>query len=121
MRFDRAACPLLVALSLAPHLPAGPDASADEKLLRAARLGTDGPALLDFLNRRASAGRDRERIVRLVRQLAGAKGDQADRAFGELVAFGPPALAPLKEELKKTGPGKAALLRECLEWIEGPR
>src|SRR5207248_2285697 len=121
MRFPLA-CSLFAALVLTlPRVSAVPDTSADERLLRAARLGSDGPALLDFLNKRVSAGRDRERIVRLARQLVEARGDQADRVFGELVAFGPAALTPLKEELKNVGAGKSrSLLKECVQWIEGP-
>jgi HEAT repeat protein len=121
MRFRLAACSLFACLALvSTGLPAAPDTSADERLLRSARLGTDGPALLDFLKKRVSAGRERDRIVRLVRQLAEAKGDQADRAFGELVAFGSTALAPLKEELKNVRPGNARpLLEECIKLLEG--
>src|SRR5262249_40905383 len=67
------------------------------------------------------AGRERDRIVRLTRQLVEAKGEQADRAFGELVAFGSAALAPLKEELKNVRPGNAPpLLEECIKLLEGP-
>src|SRR5262245_38951339 len=73
--------------------------SADERLLRAAHLGTDGPALLDFLKKRAADPIKREGVVELVRQVAEGTA-QADRAFGELVARGPAALVSLKEELK---------------------
>src|SRR5262249_45955964 len=49
------------------------------------------------------------------------RGEERDLIFRELVAFGPVALVSLREELKHVGAGKAAtLLKECLQWIEGP-
>src|SRR5262245_13415964 len=113
---------LFVSLALVlPGVAATPAVSTDERLLRSARLGVDGPALLDFLNKRVAADGQRERIVRLARQLGEASGEQADRIFGELVPFGPAALSPLKEELNRVGTGKAGpLLKECIQWIEGP-
>jgi HEAT repeat protein len=121
MRFPLAYTMIAWLVLVLPRMSAAPEVSTEERLLRAARLGVDGPALLDFLKKRTSPARDREHLVRLVRQLVEARGEKGDRIFGELVAFGPAALSPLKEELKNIGAGRAGpLLKECLQWIEGP-
>lgn len=92
---------------------------SEEQTLRAAGLTTDGPALLDFFRKRAAVTVEQEKLRALVRQLGDASPAVADRAAGELVAFGPPAVPWLRQALREADDTqRAARARRCLGFLE---
>lgn len=92
----------------------------EDRALTAARIGSDAPALLDFLRKRTVAKVERTELLRLVRQLGEGEAD-ATRAQGTLIAYGYAAVPILREIHKETALVKARpRIEECLKWIEGP-
>ncbi len=81
---------------------AGADSAADEELLRAANIPTDGPGLLDFFRKRTPDAPTRSRIQTLIRQLGSSVFAQRERAGRELVSFGPQATALLRKAMNHT-------------------
>ena len=73
-----------------------PGALGDEEALKAANIGTTGPALLDFFRKRMAPAPDRERLAELTRQLGDKDAAARDRAAGELVALGEKAVHALR-------------------------
>src|SRR5260370_17289798 len=67
----------------------------DEQTLRAASLGTDGPALLEFFRKRANADASPEHIEVLVKQLGAPSPEARDKAVAELICIGSPTVLPL--------------------------
>src|SRR5689334_21135774 len=63
---------LLLALPLPgrAHPAAAADTAEDEQLLKDARVGTDGPGLLECFRKRTPTDRDRERAAALIRRLS---------------------------------------------------
>ncbi len=105
----------------------GPASAADtdpvhneEQALRAAGLGTDGAALLDFFKKRTSAEASRDKLSTLVRQLGDKTPAVRDKAAGELVALGLIAIPVLRQASKDPDDLETAnRARRCLESIEG--
>jgi hypothetical protein len=92
--------------------------SAEERLLRAARVRTDGRALLDYLRRCVDP--DRVKKVRvLVRRLADDSFAVRERAEADLKALGKVALPALREAASDDDPEVARRARRCLAAI-GP-
>jgi HEAT repeat protein len=93
---------------------------ADEALLKAAHLGNDGPALVEFFKKRVPPT-DAEKLVNdLIKQLGDKEDAVQQKAHGELVALGPAAVAGLRQAANgvedKAVAGRA---RQCLQQIEG--
>jgi hypothetical protein len=93
-----------ILLCLAPALAAvqtkeGPvdESAADEKLLRDAKLATDGPALLRYFRDRTHKEADPKRLALLVEQLGDLKFSVREQAYAELLSLGVTSLAVLKE------------------------
>ena len=107
--------------AFAGRAAAGPEeAAADERLVRAAKVGVEGPALLDFLRRRSTPPA-RKQVRRLLRQLADSAQGKADRAAGELVSLGTAVLPYLKEALADPAFAETKpRIENCLKWLEGP-
>jgi HEAT repeat protein len=98
-----------------------PVASGDEQTLKAAGLKADGPALLDFFRKRAAGKADKEQIATLVKALAEKDATLRDKATGELVCIGEPAIPALRQAANELDNAEAAALaRKCLRNIEGP-
>ncbi|HEV3237187.1 MAG TPA: HEAT repeat domain-containing protein [Gemmataceae bacterium] len=92
----------------------------DEQTLRAAGLGTDGPALLEFFRKRANADSSPERISALVKELGNLSPEARDKAVAELVCIGTPAVLQLRQALRDPDDRVvAAQARRCLEFLEG--
>ena len=118
MRPLRAAWLLTACIVCAGISPVRADTAADERLVRSAKVGVDGPALLAFLRRRSSPP-DPAQVSRLLRQFL---EPQADKAVSELVSLGPAVLPQLKEALKDPGFEKAKpRIESCLRWLEGSK
>src|SRR5262245_43249129 len=69
--------------------------AADEKVLKQAEVGTDGPALLEFFRKRTVTEADRSRIESLVKQLGDADFEARQKASAALVEMGPIVMKPL--------------------------
>jgi hypothetical protein len=123
MRVD--ASPLLVLT--AALLAWGPAAAQpgrdglDEQLLARAGVGTDGPALLAFLQKHTHPAVDADRIRTLVRDLGAAEFATRERSSAELAKAGRLAAAPLRQALKSPDREIALRAAKCLQGIEaGP-
>jgi hypothetical protein len=103
------------ASAAAPVPAVNPD---DEKLLRAARAGTDGPALLDYFRRRTLTPAQRARIRVLIPQLGDDSFRRRQQASLELMTFGPAALAHLRAALDDPDEEIKERLRACIGGLE---
>jgi hypothetical protein len=91
--------------------------AADEKALREAKVGTDGPTLLEYLRNRAPDPARLAKVKALVRQLGDdvfAKREEASKA---LVAAGVIALPYLREAARSEDREVARRARDCLKQI----
>jgi hypothetical protein len=106
-------------LLLAGALPAAePDQVArDEQTLREAKVGTDGPALLEFFRKRTAKDVDPTKIKALVRQLGDDSFEKREQASAQLIAVGASAVPHLKEALKDPDIEIVRRAEECLRRI----
>jgi hypothetical protein len=116
---------VVAALLVAGLLPAAGRAAPetdpikeDEKVVRAANLGTDGPALLEFFRRRTLADADRKRIEALVMQLGDDSYEVREKASADLAALGSPATPLLHRATKSSDIEVARRAEKCLKQIE---
>src|SRR4051794_997196 len=90
----------LLTLVLVPPASAAPTEGdpvlADEAVLKSVGLPADGMGLVEFFRLRAGADVAPERIAALVQQLDAAGAADREKACGELIAIGPPALPHLR-------------------------
>jgi HEAT repeat protein len=94
--------------------------AADETMLKAASLPTDGAGLLEFFRQRTRGEAQPERLAELIKGLSAAKPTDREKAAGELVAAGPIAIPLLRQVVKDPDAAEtAALARRCLESLEG--
>src|SRR5262249_37906050 len=94
---------------------------ADERYLRQAKGGTDGPALLAFLRSRPLTDESRKPLDGLIQQLGSESFPTREQATLRLVAYGLPARPYLHRAIQNGDPeiSRRALL--CLEEIDrGP-
>jgi len=92
----------------------------DEQTLRAASLGTDGPALLEFFRKRANADASPDHIEVLVKQLGAPSPEARDKAVAELICIGTPAVLPLRQAVRDPDDRVVATqAQRCLEFLEG--
>jgi hypothetical protein len=93
--------------------------SADEQMVRAAKLGTDGPALLAFLRKRIPAEDDQVKIKDLVIKLGHRSFSVRQKATAELKQLGLKA-APLLRQAARDGDGEVKRRAEqCLQELVG--
>src|SRR5262249_44687345 len=90
-------------------------AVADEGTLKAAKLPSDGPALLDFLRSQVLTDADRKKIEQLVRQLGDDAFQMREKASAALVGRGAAAIPFLRPAVNSSGLEVARRARECLE------
>jgi hypothetical protein len=92
-------------------------AAADEQTLRAAKLSTEAPALLEFLRKRVPSEEEqltiRDRIVKLGHRSFGVR----QRATAELKQMGLRAAAPLRQAARDKDAEVARRARQCLEQL----
>jgi HEAT repeat protein len=100
---------------------AGADAesAADEELLRAAHIPTDGPGLLEFFRKRTPDAQTRSRIEELIGQLGSSAFIQRERAGRELTSFGPRATALLRKAMLNGDLEVRWRAEQALHHIEG--
>ena len=103
-----------------PALKAETPLASDEQILKAAYLGTDGPALLDFFRKRAGPVPDQAQLDSLLAKLGDTTAATADQAAGALIAIGPNAVPALRPIANNPDGGEASnRARRCLQMIEG--
>ncbi len=113
--------PAALLLLAAGRLAAEPgDLAEDERVLREAKLPTEGPALLDLFRQRTLSEARTARIPQLVKQLASDEFETRKKASAELKALGPPALPLLRRAAAGVTDAEAKnRLRDCIETLEG--
>jgi hypothetical protein len=89
----------------------------DERLLKAHGIGTDGPALLDFVRKRTLGDADLRRLDELIQQLGDDQFAVRERASRELVRLGTPALPRLQVAARNSDPEVSSRARRCLDEI----
>src|ERR1700722_1447425 len=96
-----AVCLTPVLASLASAAPTAPPAagSEDEKLLKEAKIGVDGPDLLDFFRQHTTAPAQQEQILALIHQLGDDSFKMRRKASADLAALGPRAVSFLRRAL----------------------
>jgi HEAT repeat protein len=125
MRCSRLVPVLLLAVPLGvAGVPAfsadAPVAASDEQALKAAGLKADGNALLEFFKKRTAGKADKEQVATLIKALAEKDATLRDKATGELVSIGEPAVPALRQAANELDNAEAAALaRKCLQNIEG--
>jgi HEAT repeat protein len=96
------------------------DVRDDEQVLSAAKVETDGPALLAFLQKYTPAIEPKS-IEKLIRKLGSEDFAERERTMRIVVSLGPRAAAYLREALQDPDPELAMRARRCLQVIDaGP-
>jgi HEAT repeat protein len=113
-------CLPVLALAAGRARAAGEDPGlADEVLLKSHGVGADGASLLEFFRLRAKGEAAPERLAALVEKLGSDDAAARERAAGELVAVGPPAVPALRQAARDPdGAVAAALARRSLKVLE---
>ena len=91
--------PALALLIGAAPVPAPSPGAEDEKLLKAAKIGVDGPGLLDFFRQHTTAPAQQEHILALIHQLGDDSFKVRRKASADLAAFGPRVVSSLHRAL----------------------
>jgi HEAT repeat protein len=95
-------------------------AATDDQVLKAANLGTDGPALLEFFHKRSAPAPEQAQLEALLARLGDKTAETADKAVGELICLGPNAVPALRPVANNPDGGEATVrARRCLNMIEG--
>jgi hypothetical protein len=92
--------------------------SADEEMLREARIATDGPGLLEFFRQRVIDTSDADRIKALIRQLGDDSFERREQASRQLVAIGGRARPLLRQALHDPDIEIVRRAEACLRKIE---
>jgi hypothetical protein len=90
----------------------------DEETLKAAKIATDGPGLLEFFRRRTLTNADLKRIKELIHDLGDDSFETRQNASAQLVNIGAPAVPLLKQALKDTDIEVVRRAEDCLKRIE---
>jgi hypothetical protein len=91
---------------------------ADEELLKKAHIGADDGELLAYFRHRTVGEPERQRIVALIRQLGNDAYAVRERAVGELIEVGLPAIGLLRQGLNDPDIEVARRCERCLQRIE---
>jgi hypothetical protein len=91
---------------------------ADEQTLGQAKIGTDGPALLEFFRKRTVTDTDLAAIQALIRQLGDDSFEVRQKASGELVGKGRAALPLLQRAKSDSDIEIVRRAEECIRQIE---
>src|SRR5438270_11816700 len=109
------------ALVLPLVLPTGAELQSDEQTLRFANVGTDGPALLEFLRSQIEGASRPDKIQDMIKKLGDDDFAVREGATENLVALGRVAL-PLLRQAKQEQQDKDAEIvhraKRCIERIE---
>lgn len=92
--------------------------SADERLLKAAQIKTDGPALLELLRRRTVKDTEVDKVRVAIKSLGNDDFNVREKATNDLVRLGSLAEPFLREALKDKDPEVVRRAEECLSLIK---
>jgi HEAT repeat protein len=111
---------LLLAASSPLHAQDGADSTlSDELKLKSAGLGTDGEGLVTFFRLRAKGEVSAKKLNELLDKLENKSALVRQKACGELVAIGPPAIPLLRQAVRDAdNPDVVALARRCLKALQ---
>jgi hypothetical protein len=91
--------PAFASLIAAAPVPAPMAGSEDEKLLKAAKVGVDGPSLLEFFRQHTTDAAQQVHILMLIHQLGDDSFKVRQKASADLAALGPRAVSYLRRAL----------------------
>jgi HEAT repeat protein len=94
--------------------------AADEETLKAGKLNTDGPALLDYLRKKTPAGGNTAKINTLIEQLGDDSFEKREKASAELIAMGAAALPQLRQALQSNDTEIQRRAKLCVKAIGQP-
>lgn len=111
----------LTAILAASDTPAQTDDSIshDEKVLKEAGIGSDGPALLEFFRKRTLSEKDRARIALLISRLGDEDFDVREGASHDLIRLGATAAPALHRATSDADAEIASRARRSLNAIGG--
>jgi hypothetical protein len=92
-------------------------AATEEAALKAAKVGTDGAALLEFLRGQVRGEADLAKVKGLVKQLGDDDFEVREKATAELIRLGAVALPELRKAAKDADAEVATRATRCLEKI----
>jgi HEAT repeat protein len=122
MRWAHATLLVLVACAAGwnpSRVVAAPDTvAADEQTLREAKVGGDGPALLEFLRQRTLASAQRENILALIRRLGDEDWAEREKATAALKRLGAAAVPLLRQAMDDPDAEVSRRAELCLQRIE---
>jgi HEAT repeat protein len=101
-----------------PRLHAADSIAEDERLLKQARIGCDGPALLAFFEARSLDESKQKQVELYVQQLGNESFGVREQASRHLSEYGPPARRFLQKALESLDPEVARRARFCLDEID---
>src|SRR5947209_7755161 len=87
----------------------------DVKLLQAAGVASDGPALLEFFRKKTPSEEQRPQIEELIQQLGSKNYKVREKATKQLMALGHVAVSRLTEALQHTDFEVVARAQQCLK------
>ncbi len=108
---------LLAALTPGAEPAATPDTADDEKLLQAAGVKTDGPALVEFFRQRVPAHVALEKLAALCKQLGDDSFVVRENASAALMALGTRALPALRRAARDADPERQRRAEKCLSAV----
>jgi hypothetical protein len=115
---------MATSLALSPGGAARADTEAvlaDEQILRAAGVGVNGPALVDFFRKRTPSQVDRGRLEQLIQQLGDERFERRQKASVELTVMGSLAVPLLRQALKSNDPEVVRRAERILKTLDaGP-
>jgi hypothetical protein len=94
---------------------------ADEQRLKAARISTEGPALLEFVRKRTVSTEQKKKISELIGKLGDGDFEVREKAKADLTKLGDAAMPLLNRATHNSDPEIAGRAKECLEQMgSGP-
>jgi hypothetical protein len=90
----------------------------DEETLRQAKVGPEGPALLEYLRQRTPTDEDGRKIDGLIKQLGDESFERREQASQALMKYGRMARGPLRLAAEDVDAEVARRARRCLDEIE---
>ena len=92
--------------------------AADERTLKAANLGTDGRALLEFFRKRTLKDPDGNRIQKLIRELGDDSFEVREKASAALTELGEVAVPLLRQAVQDPDIEVVRRAERCLQQIK---
>jgi hypothetical protein len=93
------------------------DETADQKLLKAAGVSEDGPALLEFFRKRTFDEATRTKIGQLIKQLGADEFTVREKAFNDLAALGSLADPLIRQAMNQTDQD-VEVLHSCVKLLK---